>query len=227
MNRQAITQASKDFLLEYKGDTGAESPFVWPVLVTQAANDVARRTNSFYSSITRNLAQGVSDYSPSFVYAPKRITVQDGSGNTVLLLPMTVNDLNNWGSVMGFTGTTGAYNQGVPSQYIWLAANLIRILPVPNYTVVNGLTIEGLSYPAYTWPDSQDECPLPQESHLAVVYRAALLRSAQFPDADNKARCEQIAAVYETEVTAAKEILSQTAKLQDEVDTAVGFMGAI
>lgn len=227
MNRQAITQMAKDVLLEYKGDTGAESPHAWPLIVTQAANDVALRTGAYWGSTTRSVTAGVSDYPQQSVYAIRRVTCADGSGNTVLLLPITMDDLNRWGPVQGFTTATGAYAAGIPAQYIRLASNLIRLNPVPNYGAQNGLYIEGLAYPSNSWPDNIDECPLPVDAHIAVVYRAAVIRSAQFPDADNKARADQLSAVYETEIAAAKEMLGQTAAIQAEMDTNAGYLGAI
>jgi hypothetical protein len=226
MNRLRITQAAKDFLTEYKGDSSAETPFVWPALVTQAANDVAHRTGCFYGTTSRPVASGVSDYPQLSVYAIRRVTVGDGSGNTILLNPMTMDDLNIWGAVQGFTTASGGYTAGIPSNYVRLASNLIRILPVPNYTGTN-LSIEGLAFPSESWPADVAECPLPVEAHMAVVYRAAVLRSMQFPDPDNKARVDAMAAVYETEIGAAKEMMSATSAVQAQMDTSAPYSGGV
>ncbi len=227
MNRLAITQGAKDFLTEYKGDTAAESPHAWPLVVTQAANDVGWRTSSFWGSTVASLVPGVSDYPPLTVYAPRRVTVGDGNGNIIQIGPMSMDDLNVWGVVEGFVTATGAYTAGIPSQFIYLAATKIRLIPVPNYALQNGLTIEGLAYPAGIWPDDGDECPLPQEAHMAVMYRAAVLRTAQFPDPDNKARSDQMGAVYESELTGAKAAMAQTAQLRAQMDTAIPYVGGI
>ncbi len=47
----------------------------------------------------------------------------------------------------------------------------------------SGLTVEGYGVPDDAWVTSTNDCPLPSRAHEVVVFRAALLRCAQFPPA--------------------------------------------
>jgi len=227
MDRERITQAAKDFLTEYKGDSAAETPHAWPIIVTVAANDVAHKTSCYYDSESRNLTSGVSDYPPGTVYAIRRVTCSDGAGNMPAIGPMSIEDLNTWGIVQGFVQSNGAYVAGAPTQWIRLAENRIRVVPVPNYAAANGLIIEGLAYPGDRWPEDHSECPLPLHYHYAVAIRAAVIRAGQFPDDENKARVAAMAAVYETEIEAAKLMAGQTAQIQAQMDISPPAMGGI
>ena len=229
MNRGTITQAAKDFLTEYKGDTSSATPFMWAMLVTQAANDVAKRTDCFYTSHVADLVSGTSDYAKGPVYSIKRLTVADGAGNVVVINPMRSTDFNLWGVVQGFVATTGTITPGIPNAWVDLATNLIRLAPAPNYAATGGLVVEGFGYPSLTWESLTMECPLVPESHLSVVYRAAMLRSAQFADPENLARTKQIADVYDIEIATAKALIQQNAQDTPQFgqDSATAFTGAI
>lgn len=222
MNRQAITQAAKDVLKEYKGTEDAGSPFAWSLLVTQAANDVAYKARCFFDSDTFNIISGVSDYIPTRFYAPSAVNVFTTTGGApVPLAQMTSDDLTIWGVVEGLN------TPAVPSQFIWFGQNRIRLVPTPNYSLANGLYIEGQAYPSNTWDQPMAECPLPLDAHWSVVYRAALLRSAQSPSQANQAITAAITAVYDAEVTQAQQNLASDVFTQDTAEATPPLTGGI
>jgi hypothetical protein len=205
MTRQQITSEVRDLLVEFKGEPGFDTPFGLDLLVTQAANDVARATDCYEVAITGNLTSGAMDYAGPYtaVYKPKRVYCGDGAGNTVYLDCITIDDFNRWRWKF-VNPSTGAANVGIPAYYMIYSVEDIRLLPTPNYSVTNGLTVEGFAYPSLTWAADTAPCPLPVESHMTVAIRAALMRCAQFPSADNTARAASLRALYNTQLAEIK-----------------------
>jgi hypothetical protein len=116
--------------------------------------------------------------------------------------PFVASDLYNIISISGGTGfytgkyvitavntTTGAatfkYAMGVPSSVGGIAT-----------IGTQGVVMEGWAVPGDYWPVQSAACPLPDRAHIAVAYKAALLRIMQHPTADNLARRPMIEAEY-------------------------------
>lgn len=51
-----------------------------------------------------------------------------------------------------------------------------------------GLWMEGPAVPGATWENLTDNCPLPDRAHMAVVYKACILRCLRLPSKENAIR---------------------------------------
>lgn len=193
MTRQDIITQAKDGLNEFFGTAADASPMGWDSIVTQAANDVAKETNCFFTKVTASLVSGTDEYTPEHLFAIQRVQIDTGSGTLVPLDAITMADYNNW-FVSSSLGTPA-----IPKYYLPLSPAKVRLVANPNYSKSNGLVMEGYGYPSTSWPNLSDTCPLPTDAHKAVVYRSIQLRIAQMPTPINVERGAELGKLYDSE----------------------------
>jgi len=177
MTRLEIQAQAALLLREGLGTVGAGDPFALDGLTDAVADDVARRTDCFWSGVTTDLTQGQDVYCDSSLYKVKGVFVTDAAGCVRPLVTTTETHLDRhfgagyWRNAPPSDPPTCAAFQGVRN---------VRLYPTPSVTRAAGLMLEGYMTPRGKWAAGADECPLPALAHQAVVYGLCRLRALQF-----------------------------------------------
>lgn len=160
---------------------------LWPRHVRRAANDVAKLTWSLQRTATIDVVANQVQYTmPSRMFYVSTVCVNDGFGNIWPLgssnEALADNQLWNWRASGNVTGPT---YQGVPSACIVEGLQTFKLIPVPNYSVEDGLIVGGY-FGVDKWWSMSDECPLPddEEYNEAVEVGACYRRCMEMKSVD-------------------------------------------
>lgn len=193
MTRQDITNLGRDLLGETPGSDAALNPFAWNTWINQATAELCRASDCAYFQEQANLVSGQAQYAASCLYKLKSAWVLLADGMTQALLrftqPITLDrEVPLWRTAAAV---------GNPLYLVTGGDNTLFVFPAPNYSLTNGLTLEGYGVPdTSTWATPSSACPLPDFAHMAVAYRAATLRAIQTGQPD---KMQMLDGLYQTE----------------------------
>ncbi|WP_119318999.1 hypothetical protein [Capsulimonas corticalis] len=187
MTRQEMIIQGRDLLGEFFGTPGDADPFAWSRLVSTAADEIARATDCFYTTATADLVSGQAEYCAPQITKVKAVSVYDASGARRTIGSATIGGMDEW------SGGWRDEAASTPEMWIPTGLNQIVLYPAPSYSAAGGLVLEGYGVPGVGWSAMSAACPLPDRAHMAVVYKAALLRIIQNPTSDNMARRAMLA----------------------------------
>ena len=129
MTRQDILVQARDMLGEVQGDPQAGSPFAWNKLISQAADEVARRTDCNYATVTTPIVAGTAQYCLPQVYKVKAVSLWIADGSRHTLASSTVAAMDDWSATW-----RDETSQTQPTTWIPTGLNAFALYPVPNYS---------------------------------------------------------------------------------------------
>ena len=126
LTRTQIKAAALDILGEDEGSPGAERAYLLDTWVNTAADEIARATDCFYSSVTFDLVAGQAEYPAPQVYKVKAVTWTDSAGAQRILSASSPAEMDSRGY--------GWRNEalGDPRYYMAEGAGLVRLYPAPS-----------------------------------------------------------------------------------------------
>lgn len=183
MNRAEIISFCQDERGEVDGTPGHASPFGWDRLVNFAADDIARKTRIYYVECTLPVIKGQAQYCAPPIDRIIGARIKSAEGDNISAI---FADASDRFSMRGYPD----YDEpnGTPRIIAALGANTIRLTPTPDFATdpagpsAGGVYMEGYGHPADTWPSDDDECPLPEKAHQAVIWHACASRSRRMKD---------------------------------------------
>ncbi|MEO7899633.1 MAG: hypothetical protein ABIZ35_05900 [Capsulimonas sp.] len=187
MTRQEMIIQGRDLLGEFFGTAGDADPFAWSRLVSTAADEIARATDCFYTTATADLVAGQAEYCAPQITKVKAVSVYDASGARRTIGSATIASMDGWSAHWRDEAA------GTPATWVPMGLNQIVLYPAPSYAATGGLVVEGYGVPGVGWAAMSAACPLPDRAHMAVVYKAALLRIIQNPSPENLTRRAMLA----------------------------------
>ncbi len=162
--------------------------------VVMATDDVARQCDAYYTYYTLNMTGSTGSPMTSFcapreLYKLKRVVVTLSNSSTTVLTEsnfLTREKMDNYYPSWSTTTQTGTPTTLILARPDWI------LYPYPTWSNTAGLKLYGFGVPA-AWSDTgtaalTDNFPLAEYCVSAVVFRAAWLRSIQFPSRENVAR---------------------------------------
>jgi hypothetical protein len=188
MTRGEIKRRIRILGRHYFGGENDQDPFGLDLLITEVANDLARRTDCYIGRRYLDLVAGTTEYCDSDLYRLKNILIlqDDGTYNRARLI--------DWADAKN-PEFRHFDTENVPTHVMVFGANRIKVYPVPASSVTNGLMIEGYAIPGDYWLYDTNgnavttnldiqECPLPAVAHDAIVYGVLKQRAVQSRDMD-------------------------------------------
>ena len=213
MQRQEMLAQLQETLQEPAGGQGAPSKFRLNYLLSQAADDIAAKFECLYGLANGNLVANQGTYPPAnqvgetttpAVIEIFAVSVYDSSGGLHTIQPVTVQFMDSH-----YAGWRSWLASNCPYFAVTTApGSTIVLAPAPNYSSnydptgqnPGGYTIEGIAQPGHSWDAATAECPLPTQSHHAVVLQAAIARIMQNPTKDNIARVPLLKEALQSEL---------------------------
>lgn len=174
MNRTEFHRRARLMCQQGPYDLFNTDPFAAEFLLDSAANKVCRATDCFWREFNADLVEGQSEYCDPLLYKIPAIYLITDTGDRRELGRFSVSEMNNlhdgWREWNTDTNPSYAISQGM---------NRFLLSPTPSGDRNGGLIFTGWSVTAdnregqslHLWADEDDECPMPQESHEAVLYR--------------------------------------------------------
>ena len=157
----------------------------YPSHVRQAMDLVARRSWCLRRMATTDIIAGQVQYDfPLRPFREMAINVNDGYGNiwpVTSITPERADQLfPNWRAAQN---TSGSYYEGVPRYFIESGPKVFSVLPVPNYSVMDGIMIEGY-FGVGDWYSMDMESPLDQSMDWVIGLGTKWLRCREMKSID-------------------------------------------
>lgn len=160
------------------------NPFISDPLLDQAADDMTEATDCNWRRITMDLTANQAPYCAPPIYKLKAVYAIGDDGNEYELNRRNMRDMDE---LFGHRRWTTWNTCSQPSNAIALAKNRIQLAPAPSVSRTGGLIFAGFARSTdnspgqqmHQWPNPTDECPLPQESHMGIVFRYNYYRLLQ------------------------------------------------
>jgi hypothetical protein len=154
-------------------DLFTTDPFSAEYLLDEAANKVCRATDCFWREFRMDLVTGRNLYCDPLLYKIPAIYLISDTGDQRLLERKSVRDMD--GSYFGWREWNTNSN---PTFAVAQGMNRFLLAPGPSTDRNSALIFTGFSVTAdnseaqtfHLWPGADDECPMPQEAHDAVLY---------------------------------------------------------
>lgn len=126
LTRTQIKAAALDLLGEDEGTPGPDRAYLLDTWVNTAADEIARATDCYYSSVTFDLVGGQSEYPAPQVYKVKGVSWTDSTGQQRVLSASFPAEMDSRG-----------YNwrndpAGDPRYYVQEGAGMVRLYPTPS-----------------------------------------------------------------------------------------------
>jgi len=187
MTRAEMVNLSDRLLLAAFGSPFADDPITPGEpggLLDIAADEVCRSTDCFFDVQSTGLVAGQATYCAPTLYRVTDVYCLDAAGKVTLLIARTPADLTR---SLG-AGWRDSATADPPQYLVWEGATRVRLSPTPSVTRPDALVWEGFGVTtskilsgvnglaAHLWPGEGDECPLPEDGQMAVVYRLCALR---------------------------------------------------
>jgi hypothetical protein len=177
MTRQQIISTALELTGQTVGSAGSLSPFLLSDWVNSGTDELARKTDAFFVSLTMDITAGTALYSSAF---------QGGGATSLIYKLLSVQWVRADLSYSRLTEVSLQYLQmrtpnwrndalGSPRNYIQEGTGIARLYPVPDTTQTGALVMEGFAMPAGSWAANSATCPLPggDRIHMAVAYWVA------------------------------------------------------
>ena len=126
LTRTQIKAAALDLLGEDEGVQGPERAYLLDTWVNTAADEVARSTDCYYSSVTFDLVAGQAEYAAPQVYKVKAVSWTDSTGAQRLLSPSSPAEMDS----RGYNWRNDPLSD--PRYYMTEGASLVRLYPAPS-----------------------------------------------------------------------------------------------
>ncbi len=170
-----------------------------------AADDIAQRTDCYYTEMSDALVAGQATYCYPKIYKLKAVYCVDAQGERHRLPLVTANYLekSGRGGTLYSAGKSGWAPVEVPGWRTWPAEDTPRfavladlttfdVAPVAKTTRAGGIIAAGFALPSlpanghalHQWDTAGDECPLPAVAHEAVIALATARRCLQMSAKD-------------------------------------------
>ncbi|MES2462073.1 MAG: hypothetical protein V4671_15925 [Armatimonadota bacterium] len=183
MTRGEMIGLSDQLLLAAFGSPFASDPFTPGTLLDVAADEVCKKTGCFYDVQPTNLVADQALYCAPTIYQIKDIYITDADGNTHELIARTPAEMTrqwdaSWRDVSAIR---------IPDYLVYEGTTRVRLAPRPLISE-GSVVFEGFATTTskvtgsalHLWPNETDECPLPEDGQMAVVYKLCALRCMQF-----------------------------------------------
>lgn len=90
MTRQDILTMGRDMLREVPGSQQAAFPQGWSKIISQSADEIARRTDAFYTTVNTPIVSGQAQYCAPQIYKARAVSVYTPDGNRHTVLSSTI-----------------------------------------------------------------------------------------------------------------------------------------
>lgn len=186
MTRGQIKQRVRVYGRHLFGGDDDRDPFGLDFLVTDVANQVARATDCLVGRRILDLVEDQQEYCAPDVYRIQAVFRVDADTGDYTRLPIL------WNYERGLDGWRNEDASHPVEKCAVFGQNRIGVYPTPDAAVTGGLVVEGYAVPGDYWeydvdgvgqaPTENDNCPLPDYSHEAVVYGVLAMRAKQKMD---------------------------------------------
>ena len=180
MTRAEMLSLSDRLLLAAFGSPFAEDPFSVSDLLDAAADEVCRKTDCFYEVQSADLVASQSLYCAPTIYRVKDLYCRDAAGKVRELIARSAAQMSREYGV----GWRDWRATDLPRFAVWEGDTKVRVVPAPVVSRSGALVFEGFATTtskrtgsaAHLWPEPDDDCPIPEDGQMAVVYKLCLLR---------------------------------------------------
>lgn len=132
MNRAQMNDVLGNLLGETLGTPGGDNPYSRDMLLSNAADELARGTYCYFDRYSTEIVGGQAEYCAPSVFRVTTVTARLSDGSTRLLRQVSAGQLDaSYGSYWR-TEATG----GTPAAYIEQGLNSVLVYPTPDYTSV-------------------------------------------------------------------------------------------
>lgn len=194
--RGEIKQMVRQLLMETAGSPLGDEPFWLNQLVTDETDELARRTDAYYTWFDGDIAGSTTTPQDWFcvprLYKLKAARVRLSSGDYRMLRPGLEIKTPAWMDRYEEAWQTDA-DSGDP-RWLVLARGQMLLYPLPDYSYSPGIRVYGFGVPGPLWTagstaeDDSDTFPLPEYAVQTLVYRCAVKRCIQAPTKENMLR---------------------------------------